>query len=96
MKRILLFLQCAGFVITVLGGILLHFLYGLTNESIFVASFSAVNETTWEHMKLIYFPLFCLCADTKQVFQGIQQLWEYETGWNYNWACVDTCNVLLL
>ena len=43
---------------TVLGGTILHFLYGLTKESVLVAPFSAVNESIWEHMKLMYFPLF--------------------------------------
>lgn len=57
MKRNLYIWQFAGFVMTVLGGTLLHFLYGLTNESVLAAPFSAINESTWEHMKLMYFPL---------------------------------------
>ncbi len=46
-----------GFIFTGVMGILLHFLYDLTGESIIVAPFSAVNESTWEHMKLLFFPL---------------------------------------
>ncbi|MBE6775545.1 MAG: hypothetical protein E7543_05070 [Ruminococcaceae bacterium] len=46
-----------GFIFTGITGVLLHFLYGLTGKSIIVAPFSAVNESTWEHMKLLFFPL---------------------------------------
>lgn len=44
-------------IFSILLGTLLHFTYNLSNNNIFVASFSAVNESTWEHLKLIYFPL---------------------------------------
>ena len=50
--------QFLGFAITSIGGTLLHFLYKWTGESKIVAIFSGVNESTWEHMKLLYFPLF--------------------------------------
>ncbi len=36
----------------------MHFLYDWTNKSIIVAPFSAVNESIWEHMKLLFFPMF--------------------------------------
>ncbi|MCI8272900.1 MAG: hypothetical protein HFJ55_02320 [Clostridia bacterium] len=38
-------------------GTLLHFTYELLGESQFVASFSAVNESVWEHLKLLFFPM---------------------------------------
>lgn len=38
-------------------GTLLHFTYELSGENIFVASFSAVNESVWEHLKLLFFPM---------------------------------------
>lgn len=50
--------QFLGFAFTSLGGTLLHFLYEWTNESKITALFSGVNESTWEHMKLLFFPLF--------------------------------------
>lgn len=58
MKRVLSHWQFAGFVFTGIAGVILHFLYGWTGESAFVASFSAVNESIWEHMKILFFPLF--------------------------------------
>lgn len=58
MKKSLKFWQIGGFVFTAIAGVLLHFLYDWTNQSIIVASFSAVNESIWEHMKLLFFPMF--------------------------------------
>lgn len=47
-----------GFAFTSLGGTLLHFVYDLSNGSKTAALFSGVNESTWEHMKLLFFPMF--------------------------------------
>ena len=38
-------------------GVLLHFLYELSGENLFVGVFSAVNESVWEHLKLLFFPM---------------------------------------
>jgi len=38
-------------------GTLLHFSYEFFGQNIFVASFSAVNESVWEHLKLLFFPM---------------------------------------
>ncbi len=46
-----------GFIFTGIMGVLLHFLYDITGKSTLVAPFSAVNESTWEHMKILFFPL---------------------------------------
>ncbi len=46
-----------GFWVTALLGTVLHFLYDWTGSAV-VALFSAVNESTWEHMKLAFFPMF--------------------------------------
>ena len=39
-------------------GTLLHFTYELSGGNTFVAAFSAVNESTWEHLKLVFYPTF--------------------------------------
>ena len=49
--------QIAGFIFTSIMGTLLHFLFDFTGGSIFAALISAVNESIWEHMKLIYVPM---------------------------------------
>ncbi len=58
MKRSIALWQFCGFAFTSLAGTLLHFLYDWTNQSLITAPFSGINESTWEHMKLLYFPLF--------------------------------------
>lgn len=58
MKKTLSVLQIAGFFITSLLGVLLHFLFDWTDQSRLSALISGVNESTWEHMKLLFFPLF--------------------------------------
>ena len=46
-----------GLVISILGSIL-HFTYGWSRGNKFVAIFSAVNESTWEHIKLALSSIF--------------------------------------
>jgi len=58
MRRRLLCWELAGFLWTAAAGTLLHFTYDWSGSSAVVAVFSAVNESTWEHMKLLFVPLF--------------------------------------
>ena len=67
--------QWAGFALSTLGGTLLHFLYDWTNGSIFVAPFSGVNESTWEHMKLLFFPLFLFAIVQYFFFKEQKNYW---------------------
>ena len=57
MKRKFWLWQLMGFSLVSLGGVLLHFLYDITGGSVLVAPFSGVNESTWEHMKLLFWPM---------------------------------------
>lgn len=41
-------------------GVLLHFTYEWSNQNPVVGLFSAVNESTWEHLKLLFFPMLLL------------------------------------
>ncbi len=75
MKRRLVHWQFAGFFITSLCGSLLHFLYEWTDQSIFIGLFSAVNESTWEHMKLLFFPLFIFALVQKHFFKEYENFW---------------------
>ena len=49
--------QISGFIFTAILGTFLHFLFDLTDRSSAAALFSAVNESIWEHMKLLYYPM---------------------------------------
>ena len=69
MRKRLFFWELAGFLFTAAAGSLLHFVYGWTGGSSLAAAFSAVNESTWEHMKLLFFPMF-LFSVAEICFQG--------------------------
>lgn len=56
-NKILKFTIFSGIFVMILGT-LLHFTYEWSGNNTFVASFSAVNESTWEHLKLLFFPMF--------------------------------------
>jgi len=47
-----------GILFTLILGTLLHFFYEWSGENPFVALFSPVNESVWEHLKLLFFPAF--------------------------------------
>lgn len=57
MKQSIPHWQIVGFIFTSILGTFLHFLFDLTGGSVFAALFSAVNESIWEHMKLIFYPM---------------------------------------
>lgn len=58
MRRRLERWEWIGFGLTCLLGTGGHFLYDLTGGSRLAAAISAVNESTWEHMKLLFLPWF--------------------------------------
>lgn len=58
MEKKLVRWQAAGFLFTSIAGTLLHFLYDWSGQSPLAAILSGVNESTWEHMKLLFFPMF--------------------------------------
>ena len=70
MKKQIVIWQLSGFFITSLLGTLLHFLYDWLGETIWIAPFSGVNESTWEHMKLLFWPMF--------LFATVQSIFFYE------------------
>ncbi len=75
MKRDLAIWQFGGFVFAVVFGSLLHFLYDWTVGSALVAPFSAINESTWEHMKLLFFPLFIFALIQSRFFKTFDNFW---------------------
>lgn len=76
MKRSTSLWQFVGFAVTSLAGTLLHFMYNWSDQSILWAPFAAVNESVWEHMKLLFFPMFVF-ALIESRFLGK----EYEIFW---------------
>ena len=75
MKQRSILWQAAGFALITFGGTILYFLYDWTGGSILVAPFSGVNESTWEHMKLLFWPLFLFAVIQRLFFKGQENYW---------------------
>ena len=75
MKRSIGLWQLLGFAVTALGGTLLHFLYDWTGEAVLVAPFSGINESTWEHMKLLFWPMFIFAIVQSFLFRERENFW---------------------
>lgn len=48
--------EIVGLFFTIAAGNLLHFVYDWSGESLIAAAVSGINESTWEHMKLLAVP----------------------------------------
>ena len=75
MNRSIRLWQLFGFAVTSLGGTLLHFLYDRLGEAVWVAPFSGVNESTWEHMKLLFWPMFLYAIVQSFFFKDRGDFW---------------------
>ena len=75
MKQRSVLWQWAGFAVATFCGTILHFLYDWTGGSILVSPFSGVNESTWEHMKLLYWPLFLFSLVQWLFFRDKKNFW---------------------
>jgi len=49
-----------GIPILFLIGALMHFLYDLSGKNVIVSFIAAVNESLWEHLKMVLLPVICL------------------------------------
>lgn len=49
-----------GAIVSIFLGSALHFVYGWSGQAHFVALFGAVNESTWEHLKIGFWPPFII------------------------------------
>ncbi len=55
-NRKILALEIVGTIFIIFVGTALHFTYALSGNNLIVGSFSAVNESVWEHLKLPFWP----------------------------------------
>lgn len=72
-----------GFAVVSLCGTLLHFWYDISG-SMLVAAFSGVNESTWEHMKLLFWPMLAFSLIQRCFFREVKHFW-----------CAKLCGTLL-
>ncbi len=73
MKRSVSLWQLWGFAFTSICGTLLHYLYEWTGKSPAAAPVSGVNESTWEHMKLLFFPMLAYAIFQSFFFRDIPE-----------------------
>lgn len=76
--------QLAAFLFTALAGTLLHFLFDWSGQLPPVGIVSAVNESVWEHMKLLYFPMLLSALAQRPLLCGQR----------HNFWCVKLLGVL--
>lgn len=75
MKRSIGLWQLMGFAVTSLAGTLLHFLYDWLGKATWIAPFSGVNESTFEHMKLLFWPMFLYAVVQSFFFRERKDFW---------------------
>lgn len=75
MKNKLRLWQLCGFLFTSIFGTLLHFAYEWSGNSITAAIFSGVNESVWEHMKLLYIPMLVFSFAQASSFSFREDYW---------------------
>ena len=75
MKRSIGLWQLMGFAVTSLAGTILHFLFEWLGEAIWIAPFSGVNESTWEHMKLLFWPMLLYAIVQSFFFRERKDFW---------------------
>lgn len=74
-----------GIIIICLVGTLLHFTYELSHHNKYVAIFSAVNESTWEHVKI------CM---TPSILWSIYEIIKY--GFSANFIVAKSLSLLVI
>lgn len=75
MKKRFLKWQLLGIIFTIVLGVLLHFLFEWSGNSIIVAPISGVNESVWEHLKLIFFPMVLFSLIEYRFFKDKKTFW---------------------
>ena len=74
MKKNLFGVTIVGIVFVTLAGAVLHSVYALSGKAFVVGLFCSVNESTWEHLKLLFFPYLlygiaeCLLLKRERIF----------------------------
>ena len=74
-----------GIAVITTVGILAHYLYDISKEQHILGLFAAVNESTWEHIKIALTPSFLWC-----IYDG------YFYGENPNYFCAKLLSLLII
>ena len=85
MNKKISFWQMVGFLFVSILGTGLHFFFDLTGGWIGAAFFSAVNESIWEHMKLLFYPMLLFALIQRRLWGNKQE----------NFWCVKATGILV-
>ena len=55
--------QIIATIVCIALGVVLHFTYEWSNQNTIVGIFSAINESTWEHLKLAFYPMVLMAVN---------------------------------
>ena len=75
MGKRLNFWPLAGFLTVSVLGTLAHFAYEWSGKQLLAGAFCAVNESTWEHMKLLFWPLVFFAFIQRPFFKAQGNYW---------------------
>lgn len=56
-KNNILILEIISTIFIMISGVLLHFTFEWSNKNALIGTFSPINESIWEHLKLLFFPM---------------------------------------
>ena len=56
-KKSILKVEIISTIFIMLAGVILHFVYEWSGNNIFVGMLTPINESIWEHLKLLFFPM---------------------------------------
>ena len=75
MKKKVLIWEIIGFLtVCALSGVF-HFIYDWSGKQAWIGFFCPVNESTWEHLKLLFFPVL--------IFSAIEYIWIRKASKNF-------------
>lgn len=78
MKKSILLWQFGALTFVAVLGTILHFLYDWTGLA-FLKLFSAVNESTFEHMKILFYPMLIFAFIQYFSFKDYNSYWQIKT-----------------
>ena len=76
MKKSIVFWQVMGFIFVSVVGTIMHFVYDWSSHNVAVGMVSAINESIWEHIKLLYFPMLVFTLIENKFLK-----YEYKNFW---------------
>lgn len=76
--------QIFSAVFAIILGTILHFTYEWSGNNAFIGAFSSINESTWEHLKLAFYPMI-ITAIIRIFFIFKQELFLFKSNWNFGY-----------